>query len=210
MSTATKSFLDLTAGEIMSHEPLVLPERMSLREAARAFLNLQVGGAPVVDANGKCVGVLSAFDFVRLFQIRPDINKMISSPRPVTCPFQAKLGTAQGKEVTLCLLPPGVCSIQSRQKNKAGTEMIVCREPHCVLVDYQIVELERLPEEPVSQYMTADPVMVGPETPIQELALKMIDAHIHRVVVVDEQERPIGMVTGSDVLASVAYARRST
>jgi CBS domain-containing protein len=34
----------------------------------------------------------------------------------------------------------------------------------------------------------------------------MIDAHIHRIVVVDEGQRPIGVVTGTDILAAVAYA----
>jgi predicted transcriptional regulator len=31
----------------------------------------------------------------------------------------------------------------------------------------------------------------------------MIDAHIHRVVVVDADERPIGVVASTDVLAAV-------
>jgi CBS domain-containing protein len=34
----------------------------------------------------------------------------------------------------------------------------------------------------------------------------MIDAHIHRVIVVDEEERPIGIVSNTDVLAALAYS----
>jgi CBS domain-containing protein len=32
----------------------------------------------------------------------------------------------------------------------------------------------------------------------------MINAHIHRVVILDRQQRPVGIVTSSDILAAVA------
>jgi CBS domain-containing protein len=34
----------------------------------------------------------------------------------------------------------------------------------------------------------------------------MIDAHIHRVIVVDEEGKPQGIVSGTDLLAALAYA----
>jgi CBS domain-containing protein len=37
-----------------------------------------------------------------------------------------------------------------------------------------------------------------------ELARAMLDAHIHRVIVVDELQRPIGIVSTTDILAAVA------
>ena len=52
--------------------------------------------------------------------------------------------------------------------------------------------------------MTAQPVTVGPTALIGELAQKMVDAHIHRVVVVVDESRPQGIVTSTDVLAAVA------
>ncbi|HEY8505600.1 MAG TPA: CBS domain-containing protein, partial [Gemmataceae bacterium] len=92
------------------------------------------------------------------------------------------------------------------QKN-GDREVIVCREPHCVLTDWQIVELESLPADEVRQFMTPDPVTVAPDTPIREVARMMIDAHIHRVIVVDAEQRPLGVVSATDVLAAVAYSR---
>jgi len=207
MNATLKPLLERTAGDLMTGEPLVLPQEMPLREAAQALLHLQVEGAPVVDARGKCVGVLSALDFVRLFDVKPHPKPVEHAAQPMTCRFQARLGKADGHDVTLCLLPPGVCPLQCREKNARGSDMLVCREPHAVLTDWQVVELEELPEVPVSHYMTGDPVLVDIDTPIQELAQKMVDAHIHRVVVVDAAERPIGIITGTDVLAAVAFAR---
>lgn len=84
--------------------------------------------------------------------------------------------------------------------------MNVCAEPHCVLMDWQIVELEKVPTYPVRQLMTADPVTVTPDTPIRVLARRMLDAHIHRVIVVDKRQRSIGIVSSMDILAALTYA----
>jgi CBS domain-containing protein len=54
--------------------------------------------------------------------------------------------------------------------------------------------------------MTADPVIVAPETPLGQLARSMLDAHIHRVIVAHADRRPLGIVTSTDVLAAVARA----
>ena len=53
--------------------------------------------------------------------------------------------------------------------------------------------------------MTPDPVTVKPETSILALARMMVDAHIHRVIVVDKERRPIGIVSSTDLLAALAW-----
>ena len=58
----------------------------------------------------------------------------------------------------------------------------------------------------VERYMTHDPVMVSPQSPIGELARLMLDAHIHRVIVRDERNHPVGVVSSTDILAAVAGA----
>jgi CBS domain-containing membrane protein len=78
----------------------------------------------------------------------------------------------------------------------------------CVCADWQVVEVERLPGEEVAEYMTADPVTAPAAAPITALARMMLDAHIHRVVIVDEEGRPVGIVSATDVLAAVARADR--
>jgi CBS domain-containing protein len=52
--------------------------------------------------------------------------------------------------------------------------------------------------------MTADVVTAGPQTPLPELARTMIDAQIYRVIVVNRQHRPIGIVSITDILAALA------
>ena len=57
--------------------------------------------------------------------------------------------------------------------------------------------------------MTPDPVTVGEDTPLTELAQRMVDAHVHRVVVVDRRYRPVGIVSSTDILAGIARAGRA-
>src|ERR1043166_1748394 len=115
MRTTTKPLLAMNAGDVMSCDLVLLTESMPLREAAHRLLHNQIGGAPVVDAHGKCVGVVSAIDFLRLAEKCTDIAKPASPPLPVTCAFQTKHRMQDGSEVVLCTLPIGVCSIRERQ-----------------------------------------------------------------------------------------------
>jgi CBS-domain-containing membrane protein len=206
MPVSSKPLLALTAGDLMTRDVVRLPMEMPLRDAARLLLRNQVGGAPVVDAQGKCVGVLSAIDFLRLAEMQADATRPAAPPLPITCSFQTQHRTADGQEVTLCTLPPGVCPIQVKQEGPGGEKLIVCSQPHSVLVDWQLVDVEKLPTDAVRGFMTPDPVTARLSAPIRVLARMMIDAHIHRVIVVDEEQRPIGVVCSTDVLAALAYS----
>lgn len=68
------------------------------------------------------------------------------------------------------------------------------------------VEIESLPGDEVRRHMSSDVVTVAPTMPVAEIARMMLDAHIHRVFVVDDQRRPVGIVSSTDIIAAVAYA----
>jgi CBS-domain-containing membrane protein len=158
MRTASKPLLSLTAADLMTTTVVAIPQAMSLRGAAHLFGQSHISGAPVVNDEGRCIGVLSATDFVSW----------------------ADKGEAAAR----------------RRQPATGY-------PHS---EWQLIEPELLPHEEVSEYMTADPVIVPPGTSIGELARKMTDAHIHRVIVVDSHGRPVGIVSSTDILAALARA----
>jgi CBS domain-containing protein len=139
MRPTEKPLFALTAADLMVRDLLTLPQDTPLPEAARRLTHDQVSGAPVVGADGQCVGVLSATDCFR----------------------------ALGREGDAPFL--------------AG---------------------------PAKAYMTADPVTVAPGTPVRDLARMMLDAHIHRLIVVDERRRPVGVISSTDILAALAYTDR--
>jgi CBS domain-containing protein len=158
MANTTKSLLSLCAADIMSNHVVMVPREMSLQGAARMLTRAGVTGAPVVDANGRCIGVLSTTDFMHWVEA------------------DRKPGNHKRHGEAMCSawqIPEGAI------------------EPSCRVEDY----------------MTRDPVLVAPGIRIGDLARMMMDAHIHRVIVVDNvSHRPIGIVSSIDILAAVARA----
>jgi len=157
MLTLEKPLLSLTAADLMSRTVIMIPQEMSLRSAAHLLSQNRVSGAPVVDARGRCAGVLSSTDFVRFM------------------------------------------------KNEEQA-----RHPHlqswpAVYSAWQVVDSDAFPVDKVSTFMTPDPVTTNSATSIGKLAQQMLDAHIHRIVVVDEEQRPIGIVSSTDILAALAH-----
>lgn len=56
---------DLTAKDIMTPDPVCVAPSTRLRELARVFEEHEISGAPVVDQEGRVVGVVSKTDLIR-------------------------------------------------------------------------------------------------------------------------------------------------
>lgn len=65
MQAVTQELSALTAADLMSREVTTLPKGITIQEAVRRLARAHVGGAPVVDGQGRCVGVFSRSDFAR-------------------------------------------------------------------------------------------------------------------------------------------------
>lgn len=156
------SFWSIRAADLMTTPVLKIPHDTSLREAARLLQGSHISGAPVIDENGVCLGVLSSNDFV------------------------ASTGNdeAPGGEIVMatCFIAP-------------WGEMIPIDDD---------TDLE------IHHYMHAPPITVDATTPIGEFARVMVEAHIHRVLVTDDNDRPRGIITSTDVLVALAGAARQT
>ena len=62
------------------------------------------------------------------------------------------------------------------------------------------------PNDEVRWHMTRELVTAEPVATITDLARRMLDAHIHRIVVLDEGGYPVGVISSTDILAAVAHA----
>jgi CBS domain-containing protein len=156
MIPSRKPLFELTARDLMTPTVLALPEKMRLPAAARLLRHEHVSGAPVIDAEGRCVGVLSTTDIMHWAEAR----------------------FAGGGSATADSFLSGV--------------------------EWEVVEPEELPHDEVRDHMTANPVTVTQEAPIVRMAQMMLDGHIHRLIVLDDGDRPIGIVSATDILAAVA------
>jgi len=152
--------MSLSAIDVMSRHVVMIPREMSLQGAARILTRAGVSGAPVVDTDGRCIGVLSATDFMNWVK-------------------------------------------EDHQQN------LVNHSSQCLCKAWQIPAGSLETNACVETCMTKDPVLVTPNVKIGELARMMMDAHIHRLVVVERNTgRPIGIVSSMDILAAVARAEQ--
>jgi CBS domain-containing protein len=205
MVATAKPLLDLTAEDVLSRDVVTIPERMPLREAACLLRRAHVTGAPVVDEQGRCVGVLSAIDLIPWVEAGGAGAGTAAGPlRP--CPYQTEGPLLTGEEATICTLGWGGCPWQVLRPMTGGRFTILCLRPPCTAGD-RGQAVKELPADAVGRSMTADVVTAGPHTPLSELARMMVDAHVHRIIVVDAQDRPVGIVSSTDVLAAVVRER---
>jgi len=197
-----KTFLEQTAADLMSQKLIVLHQDTSMQEAARILRQELISGAPVVDEEGRCVGVLSATDFLRLTW--PGKDMISTTTTQGNCQFLRKIEQADGSIRTSCTLPLGACLLQ--EPPSSPDTQPLCSLSNSALVDWQMFDFKELPSTNIGQIMTADPVTVSLDTSIRELARMMINAHIHRIIVVNELGHPLGVVSSTDILGAVAYA----
>jgi CBS domain-containing protein len=70
MNTTKNALGTLKARDIMRSNVFKLEPTSTVEEAVTSFAELHISGAPVVDRNGRLVGVLSAFDIARPENLR--------------------------------------------------------------------------------------------------------------------------------------------
>lgn len=58
--------------------------------------------------------------------------------------------------------------------------------------------------ETVDEFMSGDPVTASPEDSLTEVARRMVQERVHRVIVTDEKMRLLGIVTTLDVLKYIS------
>jgi hypothetical protein len=131
------------------------------------------------------------------------------APLPKTCAFQEKIREPDGHEIVHCLLGEGVCPFQQTQAMSGGGTAVVCTEPHCVPTDWQMVETEPKEARVVRDIMSTRVVAAARETSLPEMARLMLDRGVHRLVVLDSEARPIGLISANDLLQVMAHPELS-
>jgi CBS domain-containing protein len=179
-----------------------IPRRASLREAARLA---QVSGAPVVDEQGRYVGVLLEADFIRWVEAGCPDADVVGPAR--SCSFQTEGRLLTGEEAVICTLAPNSCPLQAIRPTTGGRHVAVCLQPCGVLCDWQQVDDAGLPQGGVAgRYANPNAATAGLDTPVAQLIAMMVaDAGIHRVIVLDDEGRPVGVVSATDLLAALAW-----
>jgi CBS domain-containing protein len=149
---------DLTAGDVMSREPVVVPDDLTVAEAIELFAGHEISGAPVRDRDGKLVGVVSLADIAR--------------------------AGAEGGDLDLDRSNPLFAVREWGEHFEPGE-----------FARLHVTDESRT----VGDVMTPAVYTVPEEMPVSGVARTMLDAHLHRVVVVRGDE-PVGVISSLDLL----------
>ena len=203
MPTVHTPLETMTAADIMKSPVFVILRGTPLRQVAHQMRQEQISAAPVVDDEGRCVGMLSAVDFLRWAE------EGGAEPEPASleirsCRYQIPGIREDGKEASLCGLPEATCPMQAPGVDLDGINHLFCQLDHCVFVDWQEVDEQPVPDLS-TRYMTRDLVIVDPDTPVPLLARAMVNAHIHHLIVIDAGNHPVGMISSTDLMAVLAH-----
>ena len=149
----------MKASDVMTSPVKTVGPRDTIRTAIETMLGAHVSGLPVVDGEGRLVGVLSEGDLLR----------------------RVELGTEKQRSRWLeFLVGPG----------RSASDYVQTHGRY------------------IEEVMTADPIVVEADTPLEEVVGIMERRRIKRVPVVRDGKL-IGIVTRSDLLASLLAAEKA-
>lgn len=175
--------------EIMTRDPVTLYGGMSLREAIEVLRGSGICGAPVLQG-GDVVGVVSVTDILELEASSPGVPP----ERREMLDF-GELDTPSSREDVE--EAPGAYFVDrwSDAESDVWTRIAETDSP----------EWDRMEEHEVSEVMSRKLVALPPDAPVSAAARRMVDDHIHRVLVMDG-DKLVGVVSTMDIVRSVANA----
>ena len=145
----------------MNAKILTVNQEMSVRELATFLIDHEISGAPVEDADGRLVGLVSTTDLARNAAETGSLEETDEHPF-----FHSWAG--------------------------GGLDADDLAELH--------IEEDGLT---VREIMTPTVFAVDVEAPVSHVARSMLDGHLHRLLVIDD-ERVVGIVSTSDLLRLLA------
>lgn len=175
----------LRARDCMTRQVVTIGADYSLRDAAMVLRAATISGAPVVDRDGRPVGILSSTDIVTYAQ-------------------QAGAGGETGQ-------PPESRGDEAAPPSGPG----LAREPGngraSHTKDWDLLqaagfEVDRLPATNVKEHMSRQVISVTEDATLLAVARTLCEHHIHRVLVVDGENRMKGIISSLDLLAAMVHA----
>lgn len=176
----------LTVRDLMTEDLVTVTPTTTLREAAEAMASDHVSGLPVVE-DGEAVGVVSATDVLGFAADAPGAE------------------IDRGREPGLEQIPEGQAWEEGARMPTYYTERWE-EEAYSfgeMLPDTDRPEWNVLEENQVAEVMTRSLHTVTAGDSVRDAARAMLDARVHRLLVV-EDDRLIGVVSTTDVMEAVA------
>jgi CBS domain-containing protein len=158
MKTAMDRLEALRVADVMRRDVVTVSAQESMQEVAAVLVQHDISGVVVVDDEGKCVGVLSAVDFVKRTSAATGASRRETGPVQAAAPAD-----------------------RSRRVNIGAQDL-------------------------ADSYMSQAVQSVAHDVSLFSAARIMTSAHIHRLPVLDDHGRLLGLLTSMDIVAAMINA----
>ncbi len=152
---------DLLAKDIMTKKVITINQDASIEELSGLLLDNNISGVPVVDNDGKMIGIATEGD-------------IIVKDTDLHFPRYFKLLDS-------------IIYLESLTKFKNSLKK------HLAIK--------------VSEIMTSDVISCSPETPVDDIANKMVENKINRIPVLSADGKPAGIITRADIIKSMVRGK---
>jgi CBS domain-containing protein len=187
----------LLAGDLMTRDPITVPDEMTVGELCDLFQERNINGAPVVDAHGQLVGVVAQDDIIYGAMGHPD---RVESPEEA----------AAAAGIPIAVSPPEASPPRRRRRGMVAA----LRDRRLEAVP----EVRRRPGEkafwadqrakddpmrmPVRAIMTSPAISAEETTPLTDLCHVMWSLRIHRVPIL-RGGKVTGIVSSMDLCRGI-------
>jgi len=160
-----KTFVTLTADDIMQRDIITISPSNTLRDAMSLLTENHVTGLPVVDQHSRCIGLISATDILNFEQEHCE---------------------------------------ESEEGNSEGARYYDPEKERWESIRLSSFALEEFGDVRVEEVMASSLLWVERETLVREVAAKMCEAGVHRILVLDEGGQLYGIISAVDFVRLVA------
>jgi len=213
---------------IMSKDYHSVEKNQDLKEAAKVLYEKRIHGLPVINNRENLIGIISPTDILR--NLKKDVSEKIEKyftnlvvPVYLETPInivmeiinithEHALPILNDERKLIGIVTDGDLfklshikeSVSQTDLGMGGDEDAWTWEGirDTVRIHYSTSEVS-LPAVPVKEVMITNVVKASENTPVKEVAEKMLKNHISHIPVVDSNDRLIGMVTDIDLMAAM-------
>lgn len=218
-------------GDVMSHGVVTAHPDTPLTEIARLLLRELFTAVPIVDDQDRVVGIVSDGDFLRWPELALRFGRPEGLSDTTLNELLAELDAGQHTASEIMTTP--VVTIRANRPVVEAANLMVQRNlKRLPVVDAEgrlvgmlsridvlrtVAREARVPAgaKPVHgelhvlrDVMRSDVPRVAPEARLPEIVDKMAASDLKRVIVVDDEQRPVGVITDGDLVARVRPAER--
>lgn len=180
----------MKVSDLMTRDVLTVEPEATLRDVASLLATEHIGGAPVV-AGERILGVVTATDLIEFDAESPGApsERLLQETGFGEAPEDIARDVEQGAEAAAAYF--------TELWEDAGTD-VAERFERTGSPEWNVLD-----EHTASEVMTRSVFSLPPGTGIRDAARRILDADVHRALIV-EDDRLVGMLTSLDIVRAVA------